>query len=282
MNIKYWPVGPDTGRAPNAIAVIPTIDASKDPCKSLIDEFTSWGVSCITVEDSFPTFRFSVSMNAGINYALKYLPLTIILSNDDISGIAGLNDMIQFTIHYNKSYAVPYVNNRKPVINVTRNRLSFIFAHTIVDHAPFYALRVLSRFKHKKWALGTPYAGFGHPLFSVQPFAIFPAWVLQKYQFDEHFINGLEDQELSYHLNNNDIHGDTSPDWHVDHQGSHSFRSVRQKQLIGLYLCNDEEMIASAEYFYRKHFEEVKIAIVIESDLRNYGGGEKDIIRAER
>ena len=239
----------------NAIAVVPTMDAEGSHFVPLAGELTRLGIAIIAVEDRPPAFRFSRSMNRGISEALEYGPDAIILSNDDVSNIVSLEGMIGTVRHYPDSYAVPYINSKRKAFIVATRRRQFVMAHTLANRAPFHALRVLSAFRGRKWALGAPYAGFGDPILCVQPFAVFPADILREYQFDENFPNGLEDDELGYRMHKVGIQGLTNSRWKVDHEGGPSFRLARKKEKIGLYLCSDAEMVMSAEYFYRKHFE---------------------------
>lgn len=255
-----------------SVAVIPSMDVNSERVKSLANEFDKNEVDSIVVEDRLPEFRFSKSMNAGIQEALKYPDIsTIVLSNDDVNNIKGLNEMIN-TVVTNKTmmtrdiYAVPYVDGSPKIFYVTTSRLGFMWSHTLMNKAPFHAKRVLSGFgwtkNRKKFAMGAPAVKWqSDKIYSIQPFSVLSSSVLKRFMFDENFINGLEDDELGYRLWKNNIKGVTNPAWSIHHSSNVSFKEVRQgkKSNIGLCYSSDEEMVKSAEYFYDKHFRGKKL-----------------------
>ncbi len=66
----------------NIVIVIPTADHEGKYAKHCVDIFK--GQQIIFVESSGPFFNYARSCNYGIEYALKYKPKWILLSNDDI------------------------------------------------------------------------------------------------------------------------------------------------------------------------------------------------------
>lgn len=248
-----------------ACAVIPTMDMHQLRVRELIMELDLYDVDSLLVEDRLPEFRFSKSMNAGIKRVIDDgNASTVILSNDDIGDIRGLTQMIHLVgTGAMQAYAVPLINKEWRMSVITTSRLEFIYNLARTRYAPFHAIRVLSGYgwiTHRKhFAMGVPALPrqSGHRRFApVQPFAVFPLEILKTHMFDENFINGLEDDELGYRLWKDGISSITSSDWNVSHKGGASFRAARngKKEKIGLYLCSDEEMIASAGYFWQKHF----------------------------
>jgi len=254
-------------------AVIPTMDMHQLRVRELIMELDLYGVDSLLVEDRLPEFRFSRSMNAGIDKLIKDGHANVaVLSNDDISDIRGLDGMIELIgaeITFGKSaYAVPLINKQWRMSIVTTSRFEFVYNLARTRYAPFHAIRVMNGFgwiaNRRHFALGVPALPrqSGHRRFApVQPFAVFPLEVLKSYKFDENFVNGLEDDELGYRLWKDGISSITSSNWNVTHQSGASFRKAREgkKQRIGLYLCTDAEMIASAEYFWKKHFSQERL-----------------------
>ena len=260
MKIEY---GCNKGR--ESCAVIPTMDMHQLRVRELIMELDLYGVDSLLIEDRLPEFRFSKSMNAGIDRLIADGHAKVaILSNDDISDIRGLDNMIAIVSTGARSaYAVPLINKEWRMSIVTTSRFEFVYNLARTRYAPFHALRVLSGYgwvtKRKHFAMGVPALpkqnGFRR-FAPVQPFAVFPLEILKSHRFDENFVNGLEDDELGYRLWKDGISSVTSSNWNVKHGGAVSFKAARhgKKEKIGLYLCSDAEMIASAEYFWRKHF----------------------------
>ena len=252
------------GRKSNSetAAVIPTADIKQARVQVLIKELAAAGVDSILVEDRLPEFRFSRSMNAGINELLKLENLRyIILSNDDICNIKGIRDMIARISEDENSYAQPYPNGKKPTFVVTRSRLRFVLNYALARRAPFHALRVMNGFhwlrKRRSFMMGAPAVLWDRDnIVGVQPFGIFNKSMLRNNKFDENFINGVEDDELGYRLKLAGARGITMPEWSVVHEANSSFKLATngEKNQIGSYYITDEEMIRSAEYFYRKYF----------------------------
>ena len=238
----------------DAIAVIPTADINQERVQALIKEFERNNVDSIVVEDMLPSFRFAKSMNSGITEALKHNVKCIILSNDDISKIEGLEEMIQYVIEHKHSYVHPYVNGKNMLFSVTTSEIRFALNYTIVFRAPFYAARYIRNIRrllnHKHFAVGIP-AITHKGMVRVQPFGVFNAETLQNYKFDEHFINCLEDDELGYRLNISGIHGATNQRWRVNHGGGMSFKKARKNNL---YVDNIKDTLIGAVYFYNKYF----------------------------
>ena len=265
MKIEY---GCDKQR--EACAIIPTMDMHQLRVRELIMELDLYGVDSLLVEDRLPEFRFSRSMNVGIDKLINDGHANVaVLSNDDISDIRGLEQMIGIAkIGALSAYAVPLINKQWRMSIVTTSRFEFVYNLARTRYAPFHAIRVLNGFgwiaNRKHFALGVPALPrqSGHRRFApVQPFAVFPLEMLKTYKFDENFINGLEDDELGYRLWKDGISSITSSNWHVKHDGALSFKAAREgkKQRIGLYLCSDAEMIVSAEYFWKKHFSQGRL-----------------------
>ncbi len=234
------------------IAVVPTADHTQDRVQRLQKELNAHKVDSILVENSGPTFSFSKSMNAGIKESLNHQPDCVILSNDDVWGIEGIDGMINYVLSHDKCYAQPYLNGRKPVVNVTTSPLKLFFSYTLARKAPFYAYKfTLGIMKLTSgFALGIP-SLIGNGLVSVQPFGVFKASTLEDEMFDENFHIYVEDDEFAYRLSLKGIHGQTNPSWRIRHDGGTSLGKGISEDRIRL-------VASGASYFYTKHFKTKK------------------------
>jgi GT2 family glycosyltransferase len=225
------------------IAVIPTANVTQKRIDLLIGELQSCGVDTILVEDRLPEFSFSKSMNRGIGKALQYNPSCIILSNDDVHGIDGLESMIDCAIS-NHTYVQPYVNGKRPVYHITSIPLRVVWNYGVAKRAPLFAMNYAGKLVYKRhFIVGIPVL-IGTGIVSVQPFGVFDVEILRKYRFDEGFRNYVEDDELGYRLYKNGIIGVTKKEWKISHDGSGTFHGF------------DVTMASeSAHYFYRKWHE---------------------------
>ncbi|MDG6999401.1 MAG: hypothetical protein JRN15_09840 [Nitrososphaerota archaeon] len=215
----------DRGR--EIVAVIPTISTSRSDTQNLLSFLDRSGVDSVCVVDSGKGFNFSRSMNAGIKETLaRHKPRLIILSNDDVSDIKGLDKMVQYLLDHGLTYVVPYVNGKRDYCTLTASRLRFIINYAIFRFAPLYALKlsaaVIARKGDRKLLLGAPASRLGGFL-NIQPFVILhtESLMLLKKQtgcfFDEGFLNRLEDYELAYRLNKCGIRGITNSEWSIRH-----------------------------------------------------------------
>ena len=222
------------------IAVIPTANVAQKRIGPLIGELQSCGVDTILIEDRLPEFSFSKSMNRGIEKALRYNPDCIILANDDVHGIVGLESMIDYSIN-NHTYVQPYTNGRKPVVGVTSSPFRVMLNYAVMRRAPFFALRYVSHLVQDRFMVNIP-SITGRGMVSVQPFGVFHAGILDKHRFDEEFKNYVEDDELGYRLRKNGFIGVTKKEWRITHDGQATFQRFDMVQAS-----------RSAHYFYRKY-----------------------------
>ena len=263
--------GINDGRA--AAAVIPTADTNQNRVQSLIAELDSNGVDSLCVEDKLPEFRFARSMNRGIEELLKHGKIRcIVLSNDDISDIKGMADMLQIVAQNQNIYARPHTNGENSACIVTTSRLKLIWNYSVAKKAPFYAFRIVNGLnwygKHHLAVTAPTFKWKSGSFVNVQPFGVFNAAVFRDNKFDENFQNGIEDLELGYRLMLAGVKGMARPEWNVRHGGSSSFKEARNlvKNCIGSYSPSDQELIRGFEYFWEKHFSGADPSVI--SDTR--------------
>lgn len=231
-------------KARNAVAVIPTMDVDSQRVRLLVNELDHAGVDSLLVEDRLPEFSFSRSMNRGIEQALGRNPKPdiIILSNDDIFDIKGLDDMMEY-VHINGGYAQPYVNGKRCSFVVTRSRIGYIFRYAVKRLAPFYALRHIRLFHAR---IGSNYPAPAilhgkHEIVCVQPFGVFKSESLETVKFNEEIVNGMEDDQFGYSLHViHGFRGVTKREWNVHHSRGSSFRGKTRRMKASIYGSDEQ------------------------------------------
>ena len=246
-------------RERNNVAVIPTSDVRQDMTMKLLEILDREGVDSLLIEDSLPELRFSKSMNRGIDEVLKkdYVE-HIILSNDDITEITCLGEMISTLSENANAYIHPFVNHTSPYVIITGSPLRFLINNGIRNLSPFYSLNLILKLKwygnrNKLW-MGTPAFNFqSDKIVNVQPFGVFPAYLLRDNRFDENFVNGVEDIEFAFRLNRKGFKGITNPRWNVTHKGAASFRKFKLDNSATGNYTSDEETLKAMKYFRSKY-----------------------------
>jgi hypothetical protein len=218
-------VAGESKRGDEVIAVIPTINSESEPAKEVGKRFSS--ISTIFVESRGKYFNYASSVNTGINSALQRNPDWIIISNDDVIEIDPIarfanelaldhdSDLVMASVGasgfrhhslesmvYRNDWslttaaldALSWKSNFIPVTRIlkrfdvrlrvenlppTKSRLPF------VDSAIRRSVDISAAVGH--------FCNFGD-------FGAFRAGLFKMHRFDELFINGCEDRELSIRL----------------------------------------------------------------------------------
>ena len=207
----------------NIIVVITTADfygENAKKCKDIVFK----GLQIIFVESGeVPDFYFNAAHNAniGIKEALEYNPEWIIYSNDDVEtdNIQGLITILKSNPR--ESYLVPLRKNTEAQFQIFDAKFPSLLAHALFSLFSGdieYGVSSLKMLKVKFWAhnglffsaregilykflkflsfpVSLPYENFSD-------FGIFRATVLREFKFEESFINGVEDTELTLRLIN--------------------------------------------------------------------------------
>lgn len=240
------------------VAIIPTISISQSKVKNLIGELSSYKVDSILIENSGPSFSFSNSMNIGIKEALKQKEVKyIILSNDDVSEIVGLDNMISYLEHNPVDYAHPYVNNKSPSIIFTGITIRAMLNWGLRSRAPFYAKSLIDGIKEqmpcKRFLIFAPAIRKSSKIVHVQPFGLFKKKVLEDHNFDENLVNGVEDLDLAFRLWKSGYTGTTRSNWRIKHDTSSSFKLLNKKTRLGSYYGDNSHIISNWVYFVKKN-----------------------------
>jgi hypothetical protein len=237
------------------VVVMPTANTEQDFTQRAIKTFREMDYDILCVQDSGSEFSFAKSMNEGINEVLKNPEYLLIgLSNDDV-----YSDYPVLT-EAETGRALPHAdviflktdNHKRNTY--TSSTLHYLFNMTVLQKAPFHALRQLkyikSHIKHKKFIIPIP--SFIE-MRCVQPTAFFYRSILKEYRFDENLKNGVEDDDLMYRLLKKGVtfaQGGT-----IHHITGASFKPLKQKDSNNYY-GNKTHLLDNIVYFSDKHTEE--------------------------
>jgi GT2 family glycosyltransferase len=200
------------GDSHQLVVVVPTPDVNRQLTKEFFESMkrtATFKPTIVAVESSGPEFHFSKSMNAGIKTALGFGPKYIALSNDDVRPLtpewdAKLTNTLE--AHADVAYVAPLLWQGQAIsgpIVLMPSYLSILLFTSLYNMIPtvaFSLIRTLRglylnlrlRGKSRGVELGTG------ALVNSQPFSIFKANVLKELSgFDEEFVNGCEDFDLS-------------------------------------------------------------------------------------
>jgi len=200
------------------IVVIPTMDVNGKFAKTCRDEIFK-GLHIIFVESGIGNYYFNYAQNcnAGIKKAMEYNPKWIILSNDDMYKIDDVEVLVN------------------ELSKLDPEKIDFVFTSKIVDYIYFIIgkpriyISILRRIiRHKEWKIKEKIfkkyeiyiygAGFKNKFLSnlfyknlfrfinTGSFGIFSGNFIKKIGnnlFDETYINGVEDVDLSLIINYN-------------------------------------------------------------------------------
>jgi GT2 family glycosyltransferase len=185
------------------VVVVPTPDVSRQLTREFLESVARTAESkptIVAVESSGPEFHFSKSMNAGIRTALSFGPRYIALSNDDVRPLtAGWDARLTYDLeaHAGAAYAAP-VLCRGGAISGPLSVYLFTSLYGLIPSAAFPLIRALRSFYLGRRAkAGAIQLGPGI-LVNAQPFSVFRSDSLEELSgFDEKFVNGCEDFDLS-------------------------------------------------------------------------------------
>ena len=204
------------------VMVVPTTDASCPLATRLARAFSP--IPIIFAVSVGEYFNYAYSLNSGIAEALKYSPERVIISNDDVIPIDDVRELLPLIEeHRDVDLLVPgNVRNRYHGETVHLMRRNVFF--TAIEF--FWALKNLERIGNKLGALVlisemtrskiVPYVAYdgirqmtlasgilkpiSKPFVNFADFGIFRSDVIKVNRFDETFINGYEDYDLTIRL----------------------------------------------------------------------------------
>jgi hypothetical protein len=209
------------------IIVAPTPDHFNEDSINLAKTFEQFKI--VFVEARGKNFRFSLSMNKGIEKALTYSPNWIILTNIDIYPISNVDNLRNIINNSKSDILVPRIIDEKNKLNELEYiKKTSVFMSMFFRYG-YYFKSVLPESLWGKFIIyhygilkGTSYYHSGNKkvkkdnyskliyknIFSskkiyyinVQPFSIIKADIVKKEKFDTDFINAFEDFELAIRL----------------------------------------------------------------------------------
>lgn len=255
MKIKW-----EIDRNREVAAVIPTMDISSEMVQNIVKELDSLCVDSLLVENSGESFSFANSMNIGIEEILKRPSVKyVILSNDDVSEVVGLKEMIEMIEENEADYAQPFINGKSGAIIFTTSLFRAMINWGLRKKAPFYPIRIIKMIrqinKTKKFMISAPAILWNKGVVGVQPFALFRRKLIERFRFDEKIINGVEDDDLTYTLWKNHYRGITKREWNVNHLSNSSFKKINTRSKTGGFYGNDQHVGKNWAYFSAKQLE---------------------------
>lgn len=199
------------------IVVVPTIDSNSEMFVNLKEKVFP-GLRIVAVESGkTPFFSYSRNVNKGISHALKYKPRFVIVSNDDMYRIDNIEILLnQLSIvpddEENVFFTKPPGNYNSYWVNIgkpTLFRYLFLFFNSKYTKARIKIEKEhhdLLSLRYMVYGQNFPYNVMIKPECEVQnigSFSIFSQKILQKSYgkpFDETYINGMEDLDLSLRI----------------------------------------------------------------------------------
>lgn len=204
--------------------VIPTMNHENDFCRSLIENYSGSGL--VFVESSGPYFNYARSVNAGIRYALnKSNPETVVISNDDVVVLSSGEDLLRLSRMHGDSAVlclnsdingysgeafrvfragIPVIIKEGIDLKLKNYRTASVLVRLLAARKIAYSVSLIGRFLAGR-ALSKVSRPITPKLTNFADFGIFPAKVVEKFQFDEAFINGWEDWDMVYRLSRSGI-----------------------------------------------------------------------------
>ena len=199
----------------NVVVVVPTADHNgkyADNCKKLFKGQQIIFVESGKVNDKL--FNYSRNCNVGLNYAMRYKSKWVVLSNDDMYKIDDVSKLVG---------ELQEVDNTKfdAAFHINDQRIMYIVRRTLLS-------RLAMKFSHEHRSIGGLFDKFGvkytflnkrRPLYMMATRIIYPKRLIKfanildfcafsreflktqnKKVFDENFINGGEDFDVSLRI----------------------------------------------------------------------------------
>ena len=259
------------------VVVVPTIDSNSEMFVNLHEKVFP-GLRIVAVESGkTPFFSYSRNVNKGISHALKYKPRFVIVSNDDMYRIDSIEILLnqlstvpddEGKVFYTRpgNYNSYWVNIGKPTLfrylllflnsKYTRARIRIE-----EDHRDLLSLRYLV------YGQNFPYNVMIKPECEVQnvgSFSIYSQKFLQKSYgklFDETYINGMEDLDLSLRILSQKI---------IKRSLDYKIGSLMGKSLGKFASIRTLKQIVNSVYFnYKLHNGLLTLPIKSRSDGKN-------------
>lgn len=204
----------------HAIVVVPTANLDGSLFSRFVESirrYTNPVPTIVAVESSGSEFRFASSMNAGIKEAMKLSPKYVVLSNDDITftknWLPSLVSSFDCVNHLGCAVPIITVPNGSKIDGViyAKHWSEVLLLKVIYPFIPNNVKQgIFSRVSDFGITIGKrvttelenviPSSRRGLVVMS-QPISVFPACILSSLNmFDEAFLNGEEDFDLSIRL----------------------------------------------------------------------------------
>ena len=202
------------------VLVVPTSDINNIHSRQIKDTYKAYTI--VFVESKGKYFNFSHSMNIGIEKAITLNPQWIMLTNNDIYSEDPIILKNQVK-NIDKDIIVPkkinYGNNiGNAGINIYKDSWLLNMLYRLKFFSKLFPIQMRGRFicnsihyyKHlfkyinvntDSYLNKLPFIGKKIiEIYNIQPVSIIKAEILDKYRFDEIFINGGEDLDLALRL----------------------------------------------------------------------------------
>lgn len=241
----------------NIVVVVPTINSNSKMFENLKNEVFP-GLRIVAVESGqTPFFSYSQNVNKGIAYALKYNPAFVVISNDDMYKVDNVEILLNQLSKVpddeeNVIYTSPPGNYNSFWVNIG---IPSMLRYFLLSFNKYTRARIMIEkqymnvlsIKYMAYGQNFPFNLFLKPEFEVQnigSFSILSQKFLRNSQgkvFDETYLNGMEDIDLSLRLLNKKI-GKRLIDYKIGAfigKSLGKFTSIRTlKQIVNLVYFN--------------------------------------------
>jgi hypothetical protein len=206
------------------VVVIPTADFEGRYAKECRQSIFK-GLQIIFVESGYPKdpyFNYSYSCNTGIKRALKYNPKWIVVSNDDmfkiddtsvlLNALRGKDENVLKSVftHPSKYHSIPVCNGRPRIIVGSLGEFLYLFLTRKINMQIYLFTKKIARRFNAKWFFAPNKDLYRKIFYSetrcyvlTSDFSILSGkWAkeLNGEIFDETYLNGVEDWDLSLQI----------------------------------------------------------------------------------
>jgi hypothetical protein len=178
----------------NSIFLIPSIEENRE-LTSYLDNYNMSYVIKLSGYDK--NFNFAKTMNALMKKIENLEYKNIVLMNDDV--ILNYDFMNVIKSYKGNDVLIPLINGKKLGFSFTESKFKYFFMSIIENKLVRYPIKKMWEYRYIHKVVYTYNDRYGIPL--VQPICVLPSFLLYfQNLFNEYYINGLEDNELSLQL----------------------------------------------------------------------------------